>query len=131
MEYDLHNNITGLAVLASAVIASDTTTASTVVDTAGFESADWHLAVETYTDGSYAFLVEESDVANFAGQQTVVDPDLVLTSVEAITATGLYRVGSVGKARYQRVSIVSTGTTTGARIGMTVVLGHPKVRPTA
>ena len=56
----------------------------------------------------------------------------VLTGFVAADDDAAFRVGSIGKKQFQRLSIVSTGTTTGGtKFSSVAILGHPKVAPTA
>ena len=66
MEYDLHNNIKQTLAFATAVIATDTTTAGIIIDTAGFESMEYIIQSAAITDGAYAFKLEDGDDAALA-----------------------------------------------------------------
>lgn len=109
-----------------AAIASDTTTAGQIVDTAHYESGlMFSLAALVYTDGTYTPLIEESDDSGMAGATAVPDKNLIGTeagaALTALTALGasMPTIGVATSKRYVRLSIVSTLTTTGATITAT------------
>ena len=134
MERDLHSNVNGLIALAAAAINSNTTTVGEIIDSLGFEALEFFVSMATITDGVYALLLEEGDDSGLADATAVsADETLgVLTGFVAADDDSVKRVGSIGKKRYQRLSIVSTGVTTGVSIASaTAVLGHPKIAPVA
>jgi len=129
MEYDLHNNVNAAMALNEAAITTDTTTVGEIIDTVGYESLEYILASGTITDGAYALLLEEGDDSGLSDAVAVPADEILGDLVGFVAADDdtVKRVGSVGKKRYQRLSIVSTGTTTGAdSIGAVAVQGHPK-----
>lgn len=131
MEYDLHHNILPAVVLAPVVIGTDTTTVGAIIDTKGYESLEYHLLSGVITDGAYAVVLEEGDDSGLS-DAAVVPSDNVLDSLPsfALADDGVAKsVGSVGKKRYQRLSIVSTATTTGGLFSVAAVLGHVKHGP--
>lgn len=133
-EYDGHSRVKGEVALNSQDITSDTTTNGNVIDTVGFESIEFHIQSGVITDGTYTLLLEEDDVIGF-GTATVVPADEtlgVLTGFVLTDDNATKRVGSIGKKQFQRLSIVSASTTTGAtKFSSVAVLGNPKVAPTA
>lgn len=134
MEYDLHSNVKQEVALNAAAITTDTTTVGNIIDSLDFESLEFIIQSGTITDGAYALLLEEGDDSGLSDAAAVpADETLgVLTGFVAADDDAAKRVGSIGKKRYQRLSIVSTGTTTGANFMSAVaVLGNPKSAPTA
>ena len=133
-EFDLHSNVKQEVALDSQDITTNTTTVGNIIDTVGFESLEFVIQSGVITDGTYALLLEEDDVIGF-GSATVVPADLtlgVLTGFVAADDNTALRVGSIGKKQFQRLSIVSAGTSTGAtKFSSVAVLGHPKSAPTA
>lgn len=134
MEFDLHSNVKQAVALDSQDITTNTTTVGNVIDTVGFESLEYLIQSGTITDGAYALLLEEDDAIGF-GSSSVVPADEtlgVLTGFVAADDDAAKRVGSIGKKRFQRLSIVSTGTSTGGtKFSSVAVLGHPKSAPVA
>lgn len=134
MEFDLHNNISAIAALDEAAITTDTTTVGDIIDTQGFESLEYIVQAGTITDGAYALLIEEGDDSGLSDAAAVPAEETLgsLTGFVAADDDAVQRVGSVGKKRYQRLSIVSTSTTTGSdSFSAVAVLGNPHSMPVA
>lgn len=128
MEKELHNNVDDRVALNSQTINSNTTTAGNIIDTAGYESMEYVLLSGTITDGAYAIKVEDGDDSGLSDAADV-DSELVLGALTGFADTdddATIRVGVISKKRYQRVSLVSTGVTTGGVFAGIAVLGHPK-----
>ena len=133
MEHDLHNRIDDLVAMTSQTIASDTTTVGEIIDSKGFESLEFIAQSGTITDGAYALLLEESDDSGMSGA-TVVSADETLGELTGFASTdddSTIRVGSIGKKRFQRLSLVSTGTSSGGVFSAIAVLGHAHTNPVA
>ena len=134
MEFDLHNSFNGLNALDAAAITTDTTTVGNIIDTVGFEGLEYYIQSGTITDGAYAFLLEESDDSGMAGATAVPTAEVLgdLVGFVAADDDAVKRVGSIGKKRSQRLSIVSTGTTAGVDFMSSIAsLGIPKHAPVA
>lgn len=114
--------------MASASISSNTTThAGASVDKQQTTGGDWRsvlflVTAGTITDGTYTLKVMDSpDNSTFTD---VTATDMVLGPSSTITATGgTAEIEYVGNQRYVRLSIVSTGVTTGGAISARAVLG--------
>ena len=132
MEHSLHDKISIVHAIAPAAIAADTDGAA--VDTQGYESLEWVLHVGTaMVGGGFTVTLEESDVNTFGGEETAVTTDETLGTLPVVSigdANKVFRVGSIGKKRYQRLTLTETGTISGGVIGCTAILGHPKNAPT-
>lgn len=133
MEYDLHNNVNVVAVLAPVAIATNTTTNGVIIDTAEYGSLEYIVSAGVLTDGAYAFTIQESDDSGMSGATNVAADDLLgaLASLAATDDGKIQRVGIIGKKRYQRIAVVSTGTTSGGLVGIVAVQGTPKRAPVA
>ena len=131
---DLHHNLSVVQAFNSATVGSSTTTTGTIIDTRGYGSVEFVLSIGTRTDGTFTPLIEESAASDMSGATAVADQDLFGTEAGgAITATnGIGRVGMwVGKYRYVRLSIVSSGVTTGSTgVHALAILGTPDLAPT-
>jgi len=117
-----------------AAISANTTTVGAIFDTADFELGfSVLLSCPAWTDGTYTLKLEESDDSGMAGAVDVPAAKLIgsLPAVSAETADGglLGKVGVFSNLRYIRVSIVSTGVTTGATVNITVIK-HAEYLPT-
>lgn len=131
---DMHTKINPSSGLNIQTIGSNTTTNGVIIDTQNFESVEWLIFSGTITDGTYVPVIEESADSGLSGATTVGTDFLLGTAANAtFTATDdnvVKRIGSVGKERYQRLSLTSTGVTTGATIGVIAVLGNARHQPT-
>lgn len=134
MEYDLHNNVDDRLAFDIQEVISDTTTAGNIIDTAGFESIEFSVVTKTVTDGVYTVLLQDGDASNLSDAATI-DSDLTLGTLPVFVLTdddAIKRIGCISKKRYVRLSIVSTGTTSGVdAMVATAVLGHPQSAPVA
>lgn len=133
-ECDGHSNIGSVIALANQNITTDTTTVGAIIDTAGFESCEFIVASGTLTDGAYALKLEQGDDSGLSDAADVPAAEIlgVLTGFAATDDDTTKRVGTIGKKRYQRLSIVSTATTTGGtNFSAVAVQGHPHTAPVA
>lgn len=131
---DLHNNVKPVIALNTSTVGSSTTTAGNIIDIKGFGAVEFLISLGTRTDGTFTPLIEEGDAADLSDAQAVSDNNLFGTeALAALTASNtVKRVGYwVGKYRYVRLSIVSSGVTSGST-GVTgiAVLANPDQAPT-
>lgn len=135
MEYDIHNDMDDVVALDPQAIGSNTTTVGNIIDTAGFESLEYLMHSKIITDGDYALLLEEGDDPALADAAAVPAANILgaLTGfTEDTDDNSVYRVGCIGKKRYQRCSVVSTNVTTGVdSLGVIAILMHPHHKPVA
>ena len=136
MEYDSHNRMTAAIAFKLQAIVSDTTTVGEIIDTEGYESLEYLIETGTLTDGDYQVLLQEGDDSGLSDAATLPTVDTIgpLPVFDEDTDDDkILRVGSVGKKRYQRLSIVSTNFASAGvlMIGAQAVLGHAKHLPTA
>lgn len=135
--WDLHHSIETVIALANQNITTETTTAGAIIDTQGFEGLEFVVATGTLTDGVYTFKVEtgsESDLSD-ATDITSVDPTKIIGTTTAIVATDddtTKRLGVVEHDRYVRLSLVSTGITSGGtNFSAIAIKAFAKSQPTA
>lgn len=132
---DLHNNILPKVAFNTVAITSDTTTNGVEIDLQGYEGCEFVIMTGSLTDGDYTPLIQESDTSgSYSG--SVDDSDLLGTEAEAAFTDNtddnkVARIGYIGNKRYVRLSIVSTGTTSGATVGAIVLLGKAYDMPVA
>ncbi len=133
MNYDLKNNVKDSVGLAPVAITTDTTTVTAIIDTKDFDSLVWQIMSGVITDGAYTIVIEEGDASNLSDAAAVPAAErLGDLPAFALTEDGVSkRVGSVGKKRYQRLSIISTSTTAGALFSVGAIQGHAKSKPVA
>lgn len=133
MEHEIHSRMKVVHCVAPAAIAANTNGAS--IDTAGHESCEFVFHVGTaMVGGGFAVTLQESDTGSFGGEETAVPAANIigeLPSIAIADANKVFRVGSIGKKRYQRPVLTETGTITGGVIGCVAILMHPKEAPVA
>lgn len=106
----------------------------------GYAALTLMLNPGLWTDGTHAFVIEESD-DNFTTTNTVAATDLLydgnadstngtFTSITGVTTT-IQRLDYIGRKRYVRARYVASGTTTGAVFGVTALLFSPMILPAA
>lgn len=130
MYQDLHSRIKAVPVISPQALAA--TTNGATVDTLGYESCEFVIHVGTaFAGGGFDVTLQESDDGS---TWTAVDAEEtigVLPSIVATDAAKCFRVGTVGKKRYQRPVLTETGTISAGTIGVTAILGHPENAPVA
>lgn len=132
MEHSLHHKV---SIINAATHGTNATGIDgTVIDSAGFESLEYVIQVGTILGtASLAVVLEESDEVTFGGEETAVSADDTLGALPTIGASqasgSVLRVGTIGKKRYQRITIVGTVST--GTYGAIGILGHPKNAATA
>ena len=130
---DLHHSIRAEVALKAAAITSNTTTVGEEIDMDEFESLELIIQAGVITDGTYTPLVEEAldDGTGSPGAFTaVVDADLLGTEAGAVLVAAdddkTTKIGYLGQKRFVRLSIVSTGVTTGGDLGAIGVKSHAR-----
>ncbi|MBZ9674546.1 hypothetical protein [Mesorhizobium sp. ES1-1] len=133
MQFDSANGMTPKVALNTAAITSSTTTNGVILDTQGYNALTFVLNVGARTDGTYTLAVTHGDDSGLSDGATPAADDLVGTAAGTAVAAAqtMKKLGYVGNKRYVRVSVVSTGVTSGATVGATAILGRPTVGPAA
>jgi hypothetical protein len=111
-------------------IGTNTTTTGAIIDTADYDSGVYFaMLCYAYTDGTYTMKIEHGDDASLSDAADVpAATKMVYGSLPALTAADsegdvMAKEGVFGTNRYLRVSIVSTGVTTGASLAVVAVVG--------
>ena len=130
--FDLHSNVKVTTALNSQTIATDTTTDGVIIDTAGFHATEFVVTSGTITDGTFVVALEQGDDSGLS-DAAAVPADEVLGSASFVAADDnvTKRIGSIGKKRFVRMSIVSTGTSSGGVLVAAVVQAVPNHGPVA
>ena len=118
--------------LNATAISSNTTTAGAAIDLQGYEAMVFAIRSNAWTDGTYTPLVQESDSSG-SGYTDVADDDLIGLEADAAigAANTVKKIGYVGHKRYVKLSIVSTGVTSGANMSAIAIRGHARHNPVA
>jgi len=134
MARELASNLLLTSARNAAAITTNTTTAGNEIDTQGYNSVLFAIQSATITDGTYTPLIQESDTSG-SGYTDVADIDLSVTEASiAFVATDdnvVKKIAYTGTKRYVKLSLVSTGVTTGGTIGAMAILGNPSYAPVA
>jgi hypothetical protein len=136
---DLHNSIHTVPLIVPIAARTDNTAiVSAIIDTAGYESAEFVLITGTNTDtnATFAVLVEDGDAANLSDNSAVADKFLLGLETEASFTFAddneTRKIGYVGPKRYVRVTVTPSGNDSGnIFIAGVAILGHPRSAPTA
>lgn len=126
---DIKSNLESqLALLAN--VTGNGTTNGLIIDTGDSSLGLMTLPLTSdYVDGTYTFILEESNDPAMAGANQILDGDLrLIGTLAALTQTGfpaegaiLPSVGVVDTLQYIRFSVVATGVTNGARIRLVLI----------
>lgn len=124
---DHESEIKEVACINPTAISANGTTASAIVDTAGYRSCTFLLSLGNYTDGTYTPVVNESDDSAMSGENAVADADLLpdgtgQEATAALAAAGVSKIGYRGPDRYVTCDILASAVTTGADVCVIAVL---------
>lgn len=122
---DLCSLINPVKALSITAIGSSTTTNGDIIDMLGYDSATFIIFSGAVTDGTYTPNIIEGDNSALSDGTSVTADYLIGTYAGAAinTANTHKKLGYVGKKRYIRLQIISTGVTTGGSIGADLVQG--------
>lgn len=113
---DLHSKIVVATAFNTQTIGSVTTTTGVIIDTDDYLGLEFVMLSGTITNGTFTVKLEDGDDSGLSDAADV-DSDFLLGALPDISGSGesnrIRRVGYVGKKRYIRLSIVSTGTVDG------------------
>ncbi len=130
-EFDLHSNIDDRIAFVIQEIEGDGTIPGEIIDTSGFESIVFIIQSGSMTSGVYQPLLEQGDDAGLS-DATVLSSDETLGELKEFLMSNInstLRIGSIGKSRYQRLSIVSIEAISQGTFGAVAVLGNPHTAP--
>lgn len=103
------------------IITTDTTTQGVIIDTKGAEALEFLIYSGTITDGTYTPKLEDGDDAALSDAADI-DSSLLTNTIANATFTdsddnAVKKIGVVNHKRYVRLSLVSTGTSSGGTLG--------------
>lgn len=132
---DLHNNIHVVPGLVAQAIAINTTVNGPIIDTQPYGSIEFAIQAAAITDGTYTPSLTEGDDPALAGGNAVAASDMlgtVAAATHTVASAGTTKkIGYKGTRRYVRLSLTSTGVTTGGNLAAVAVQGHPRNAPAA
>lgn len=135
---DLMNNVHPVVAIAPVVVADGTNQVSASIDTLGYESVTFIIALGTLADADATWIpvVKEGDSATQNTHTAVADADLIGTEALAgftFANDGACRkIGYKGGRRYVSIEIDDVVANTGsAPMCVIALLGHARNKPTA
>jgi hypothetical protein len=107
-------------------------TLSSIIDTHNFGSLDWIVQVGTITTGDFTVSLLESDASNMAGATAVSAEETIGTAPVFVVDDDdtIQHVGSIGKKRYQQLSVLGGDTPLGD-LSAVAVQGNARTEPTS
>ncbi len=135
---DLMNNVTPKVAIAPFVATDGTAAVSAAIDTRGYESVTFLIALGTLadSDATWAVTVKEGDTSTQGNHTAVADTDLLGTEALAGFAAAsddgaCKKIGYSGTKRYVSIEIDDVVANTGnAPMCVIALLGHPQLAPT-
>ena len=118
--------------LAGQNITSNTTTNGADIFTADYQSVTFVGMVGPHTDGAYAVALEEDtdDGSGSAdGSWSSVASDDLIGDAPTKESAGWFKLGYRGILPHVRVTVTSTGVTSGAYVSAMALLGHAREAP--
>jgi len=135
---DIHNNLHFVPLIVPVAARTDNTAiVSAIIDTKGYESAEFVIVTGTNTDtnATFAVLVEDGAASNLS--DAVAVPDAQLIGTEAVAGfvfsddNECRKIGYIGGKRYVRVTVTPSGNDAGnIFISGVAVLGNARNAPT-
>jgi hypothetical protein len=108
---------------------------SEIIDTSGYDSAEFIIALGSIADADATFtvLVEDGDNSALSDNAAVADDFLVGTEAEAsftfASDDQVRKIGYKGPKRYIRLTITPASNASAALIAAVAVLSHPALSP--
>lgn len=133
MNHTIGERIKNKIALNLQTISTNTTTNGNIIDVQGFDAFEFYITSGTLTDGTYAILIQDGEESDLSDAADVTDENLTVTEASVGFAdtddNTIKHIGYIGNKRYVRLSIVSTGTTSGGVFGAVSVQGFPSDGP--
>ena len=135
---DIHNNLHFVPLITPvAARTDDTAIVSAIIDTKGYESAEFVLVTGANTDvnATFAVLVEDGNNSGLSDNVAVADAQLLGTEAGAAFTFAddgeCRKIGYLGNKRYVRVTVTPSGNDSGnIFIAGVAVLGNSRNAPT-
>jgi hypothetical protein len=123
---DIFNNLKEVVGLAPIKILANGAVVSIIVDTLGFESAEFNLALGIVTTGDLTITsIQESDAANMAGGTDIPATRLFNTPTLLDTTNDIDTLGFLTDKRYVTATITGANTSVMLASGI-FILGDPQ-----
>lgn len=133
MKASLYNEVLVRQSLTQATRSANTAVNGTTVDRAQYlnhcRSAMVVVQTGAVTDGSHAVILEESD--NGSDWSTATDLQGSAPTLTSSDDNVIKEFGYTGSKRYLRVTVTTSGATSGGVFGAVILLGFPRRKPIA
>ena len=129
---DLFHNVSVVTALATQNITSNTTTNGVDISWGDFQGLMFVGQVGPFTDGAFEFALEEDTddgAGNASGSWTDVASEDLLGSAPTLGSAGWFKLGYRGVQPHVRLTVTSTGVTSGAYVGAIALKSHARVAP--
>ena len=135
MEQDLHSGMQ--VVFAIEPVIHTAHAVSDEIDTLGYESCEFVIVIGDALDGSFTGGIDQSPddgSGSPTGVWTAVPaadilgtlPDIAIADTDKV-----FRVGTIGKERHQRLTLTEVDANTAGIMGAVAILSHPVNKPVA
>jgi len=130
MNQDIYNNVKEFVGVAPIKILADGAVVSEIIDTLGFESGEFNLALGVVTTGDLTITsIQESDDSGMSGGTDIPAARLLNTPVTLDTTEDIDTLGFVSTKRYITATITGANTSVMLASGI-FVLSHPQYATT-
>ena len=134
---DIHKSVKDSRALSPVSVADNTAKVSQIIDTQGFESLEWVIAMGTLADAdaTFAVLMEEGDDSGLSDAAAVADVDLLGTEAAAgfifSDDDQVRKIGYGGNKRFVRLTITPSANASAALLSVVAVQAHAHVAKVA
>jgi hypothetical protein len=131
----IHHEIQVKRAISPVSVSDNTARVSEIIDTSGYDSAEFIIALGSIADADATFtvLVEDGDNSALSDNAAVADDFLVGTEAEAsftfASDDQVRKIGYKGPKRYIRLTITPASNASAALIAAVAVLSHPALSP--
>jgi len=135
MEQELHSKMQVVFAIEPVIHTAHAVGAE--IDTKGYESCEFVIVIGDALDGAFTAEIDQSPddgSGSPTGVWTAVPSAEILgvLPVMSISDTDkVFRVGTIGKERHQRLTLTEGAANTAGILGAVAILGHPVVAPVA
>jgi hypothetical protein len=135
MEFDMHSEMQVVFAIEPVIHTAHAVGAE--IDTLGYEALEYVITIGDALDGAFVAVLDESDddgAGSSDGVWTTVPAAETLGTLPVMSIADtdkVFRVGSIGKKRHQRLTLSETAANTAGILGANAILMKPKNKPVA
>ena len=133
--FDLHNGVLLKRAISPLSVSDNTAFVSQIIDTLGFQSLEFLIAIGVLADvdATAVVLVEDGDDSGLSDAAAVVDAELLGTEAEAAfdfaDDNQVRRIGYIGNKRFVRLTVTPAANAGAFIISALAILGRPGLSP--